>query len=79
MGHGQEEEKKQEAKGMFTNKPSDKFMKIKTADPFSGGKKHKTNFGYVYSSGGIPCRINHGTVSHKIHWDKNPQGMIIHL
>lgn len=64
---------------MFTNKPSDKFMKIKTADPFSGGKKHKTNFGYVYSSGGIPCRINHGTVSHKIHWDKNPQGMIIHL
>jgi hypothetical protein len=48
-------------KGLFKEKPSDKFMKIKTADPFSGGKKHKTNFGYVYSSGGIPCRINHGT------------------
>ena len=61
---------------MYTEKPSDRFMKIKTADPFSGGKKHKTNFGYVYSAGGVPCRINHGTVTHKIHWDKSPQGNI---
>ncbi len=59
---------------MFTSKPSDKFMKVKTADPFGQGtKKHKTNFGYVYASGGVPCRINHGTVNHKIQWDKNPQ------
>lgn len=48
-------------------------MKIKTADPFGQAtKKHKTNFGYVYSAGGVPCRINHGTVTHKIQWDKNP-------
>jgi hypothetical protein len=61
-------EAKEEVKksGMFTEKPSDRLMKIKTADPFSGGKKHKTNFGYVYSAGGVPCRINHGTVNHKI-------------
>ncbi len=46
-------------------------MKIKTADPFGQAtKKHKTNFGYVYSAGGVPCRINHGTVVHKIQWDK---------
>jgi Parkin co-regulated protein len=60
--------------GLFTNKPSDRFMKIKTADPFSGGKKHKTNFGYVYSSGGVPCHINHSSVNHKITWDKHPTG-----
>ena len=63
-----EEEKKLEKPktGLFTQKPSLKFSKVKTADPFSVGKKHKTNFGYVYSAGGIPCRINHGTVHHKI-------------
>lgn len=52
-------------------------MKIKTADPFSSTKKHKTNFGFVYSSGGIPCRINHGTVNHKIQWDRPPTGKVI--
>lgn len=51
---------------MFTNKPSDKFSKIKTGDPFKTTKKHKTNFGYVYTSGGIPCRINHGSIQNKI-------------
>lgn len=54
---------------MFTSKPSDKFKKMKTADPFTSSKKHKTNFGYVYSSGGIPCRINHKNVNHQIKWD----------
>lgn len=63
----QEEEKKEKPKtGMFVNKPSDKFKKVKTADPFTSGKKHKTNFGYVYASGGVPCRVNHGSVNHKI-------------
>lgn len=54
-------------------------MKIKTSDPFSGGKKHKTNFGYVYASGGIPCRINHGSINHKISWDKDPSGKNCYL
>ena len=58
----------------YTNKPSDRFLKIKTADPFgSSNKKHKTNFGYVYSSGGVPCRVNHGNVHHRISWDTYPQ------
>lgn len=60
----------------YTEKPSDRFKKIKAADPFAGGKKHKTNFGYVYSSGGVPIRINHGTVRNTIQWDKQPQGRL---
>ena len=27
-------------------------------DPFRAASKHKTNFGYVYSVGGIPCRLD---------------------
>eukprot|EP00347_Sterkiella_histriomuscorum_P012450 403368524 len=46
---------------------------LKNPDPFSGAKKHKTNFGYVYSSGGVPIRINHGSVRNNIQWDKSPQ------
>lgn len=49
-------------------KPSDK-NKVISSDPFAGGKKHKTNFGYVYSAGGIPCRILHGSVKMKLKWD----------
>jgi hypothetical protein len=54
-------------------KPSDKISKIKTSDPFAGAKKHKTNFGYVYSAGGIPCRILHGSVKLKLKWDIEPE------
>lgn len=54
----------------YTEKPSDRFKKVKAADPFTSGKKHKTNFGYVYSSGGVPIRINHGTVRNTIQWDR---------
>ena len=68
-----EETKEEKPKtGLFTDKPSDRFKKTKAADPFSSAKKHKTNFGYVYSSGGVPCRINHGSVAHKIQWDTHP-------
>lgn len=55
------------------DKPSDKISKIKTSDPFAGTKKHKTNFGYVYSAGGIPCRILHGSVKLKLKWDIEPE------
>ena len=55
-------------------KPSDKF-KISPSDPFSMGKKHKTNFGYVYSAGGIPCRILHGNVKLKLKWDIEPSSI----
>lgn len=42
-------------------KPSDKLTKVKTSNPFASTKtKQKTNFGYAYTAGTIPCRINHG-------------------
>ena len=41
-------------------KPSDR-LKTKTANPFgTASKKHKSNFGYAYAAGSIPCRIDHG-------------------
>ena len=55
------------------NKPSEKFQRVKYSDPFSTSKKHKTNFGYVYSAGGIPCRIEHGSVKMKLKWDIEPE------
>jgi hypothetical protein len=64
--------KKTESLLMSPKKPSDKYNKIKTSDPFAVGKKHKTNFGYVYSAGGIPCRIEHGSVRLKLKWDITP-------
>ena len=63
-----EETKAKPKTGLFTSKPSAKLTSIKTADPFSSSKKHKTNFGYVYSAGGIPCRILHGSITNKLQW-----------
>ncbi len=52
---------------------SAKFDDHKTADPFaSANKKFKTAFALDYSLGRIPCRINHGSVKHKLQWDQNP-------
>jgi hypothetical protein len=61
---------KEDKSNTYSNKPkpSDK-NKVISSDPFAGGKKHKTNFGYVYSAGGIPCRILHGSVKMKLKWD----------
>lgn len=50
------------------NKPTAKLRSIKLGNPFATADKHKTNFGYVYSAGGIPCRIDHGSVSMKLVW-----------
>ena len=50
------------------NKPTAKLRSIKLGNPFAPADKHKTNFGYVYSAGGIPCRIDHGNVSMKLIW-----------
>ena len=63
-------------KGLYTEKPSAKLTSIKTADPFAtSSKKHKTAFGYVYTSGGVPCKINHGSISNHLDWDKPPVGI----
>ena len=51
-------------------KPSDRLTKIKTANPFADSKKkQKSTFSYAYSTGAIPCRINHGSIQNKIKWD----------
>ena len=51
-------------------KPSDRLTKIKTANPFgSSTRKHKTNFGYAYGQGTVPCRVNHGCNANKLQWD----------
>jgi hypothetical protein len=61
--------------GKPLSKPSEKYSKIKSSDPFAMGKKHKTNFGYVYSAGGIPCRIQHGSVRMRLKWDIEPESI----
>jgi hypothetical protein len=59
-------------------KPSDKF-KVFYSDPFNSDKKNKSNFGYVYSAGGIPCRILHGSVKLKLKWDIEPSSKMLKL
>ena len=50
------------------NKPTQKLRSVKLGNPFIPSNKHKTNFGFVYSAGGIPCRIEHGAVNLKLVW-----------
>ena len=57
------------------NKPSQKFSNTKCSDPFTFGNKHQTNFGYVYSAGGIPVRIEHGNVKLKLKWSIPPENL----
>lgn len=58
----------------FSEVPSQRLNKHKQADPWAA-KKNKTNFGYVYAKGGIPCRIVHGSIKHKLHWDRQPEDL----
>lgn len=57
------------------NLPTAKLRKIKLGNPFAVGNKHKTNFGHVYSAGGIPCRIEHGNVNLKLIWSIPPESL----
>ena len=50
------------------NKPTEKLRSVKLGNPFIPSNKHKSNFGFVYSAGGIPCRIEHGGVNLKLNW-----------
>ncbi|MBN3317725.1 PACRL protein, partial [Atractosteus spatula] len=52
-------------------KPSDQ-LNPKTVDPFCGPGKTQSAFSAVYSKGGIPCRLVHGSVKHKLRWDIPP-------
>lgn len=57
------------------NIPTAKLRHIKLGNPFAVGSKHKTNFGHVYSAGGIPCRIEHGNVNMKLVWSIPPESL----
>ena len=57
------------------NIPTAKLRNIKLGNPFAVGNKHKTNFGHVYSAGGIPCRIEHGNVNMKLVWSIPPESL----
>ena len=76
-GKAEEGEGEERKKGLYTKKPSSKFTDIKVGDPFATKKKHKTNFGYVYTAGGIPCHIEHGSVVMRLNWEAPPSGIII--
>ncbi|XP_042325572.1 PACRG-like protein [Sceloporus undulatus] len=45
----------------------------KTIDPFSVQSRAPSAFAAVYSKGGIPCRLIHGSVKHKLQWDCLPE------
>lgn len=53
----------------FTQFPSAKLTSIKTADPFA--EKKGNSFAHLYSSGAIPCKISHGSVSMKLQWNSD--------
>ncbi|XP_012937635.1 PACRG-like protein [Aplysia californica] len=53
-------------------RPSDR-LNPKTVDPFSNGTKGQSAFASVYANGGVPCRLIHGSVKHKLAWDTPPE------
>lgn len=58
--------------GSRAAKPSDK-LNPKTIDPFSNSTKNQSAFAAIYSNGGIPCRLVHGSVKHKLSWSTPPE------
>ncbi|GFN88587.1 pacrg-like protein [Plakobranchus ocellatus] len=53
-------------------KPSDR-LNPKTVDPFANTSKGQSAFASVYANGGVPCRLIHGSVKHKLAWDTPPE------
>ena len=54
------------------NRISKRLDAHKNSDPFARAGKQKTSFAVVYSSGGIPCRLDHGAVKCRLRWDRAP-------
>ncbi|RXM27188.1 PACRG-like protein [Acipenser ruthenus] len=40
---------------------------------FSGPLRAQSTFAAVYSKGGIPCRLVHGSVKHRLQWECPPE------
>ncbi|NXO89514.1 PACRL protein, partial [Certhia brachydactyla] len=53
-------------------KPSDK-LNPKTIDPFHAYSQPPSAFAATYARGGIPCRLVHGSVKHKLQWECPPE------
>nr|ACO51717.1 C4orf28 [Aquarana catesbeiana] len=53
-------------------KPSDK-LNPKTIDPFAESQRSPSAFAAIYSKGGISCRLVHGSVKHKLQWERPPE------
>lgn len=53
-------------------RPSDR-LNPKTIDPFADHQKAPSAFAAIYSKGGIPCRLVHGSVKHKLQWERLPE------
>ncbi|NWH65609.1 PACRL protein, partial [Geococcyx californianus] len=53
-------------------KPSDK-LNPKTIDPFGAHTRPPSTFAAIYAKGGIPCRLMHGSVKHKLQWECLPE------
>nr|KAF6501757.1 parkin coregulated like [Molossus molossus] len=53
-------------------RPSDK-LNPKTINPFGEQSRAPSAFAAVYSKGGIPCRLVHGSVKHRLQWDSPPE------
>ncbi|KAJ3319625.1 hypothetical protein HDV06_006187 [Boothiomyces sp. JEL0866] len=59
-----------------TKKPQLKENESKTKLGFPivaplGNKKHFTSFSAIYSKGQIPCRLQHGSIKHKLIWTQD--------
>ncbi|KAM9329706.1 PACRG-like protein [Gastrophryne carolinensis] len=52
-------------------KPSDR-LNPKTIDPFAEPQRSPSAFAAIYAKGGIPCRLVHGSVKHKLQWERPP-------
>ncbi|RKO93062.1 PACRG-like protein-like protein [Blyttiomyces helicus] len=57
----------------LAKKPSDR-LNPKAVNPM-GTEKHKTAFSSTYAKGGIPCRLSHGSVKHKLSWTRAPENL----
>ncbi|NXI44146.1 PACRL protein, partial [Galbula dea] len=55
-------------------KPSDK-LNPKTIDPFGACSRPPSLFAAIYAKGGIPCRLVHGSVKHKLQWECLPESV----
>ncbi|CAF0930946.1 unnamed protein product [Brachionus calyciflorus] len=55
-----------------TVKPSDK-LNPKTVDLFNTREIQRTAFGTIYSNGGIPCRLVHGSIKNRLMWNTPPE------